>query len=252
MMWRVEKHRGFLLIAVLVLLTITVLMSAWILQRVTTQALVGERRIRGYVEHHELLGVRALALHWISRQDVRGELAELAKRGEVGYRAELPNDTVVTMSVADGQGAILSRVEDMPTAEIRGRIVRALRRLPPDRPELTRGMGPLKVSVRAASDEVLEALAGDDDVVARVLAEARRAVDEDDGDLVRRLNTAGLDQQQSQEIMALVTMSPTLWRLDVEVRDDVGSRRYEVLALTEGNIPFVLDSRPSVRGERDQ
>jgi len=244
----ITERRGFLLVTVLLLLIIAVLMTTWVLRRTTMQSLVAQRRYHSYTEHHELLGMRALADRWIKQQGV--DLAELAERGGEIYRADLPNGSVVTMAIADGQGRLLARVEDVESDAARARLVRALRRLPPDRPDLVRAFGPAKVSVASAPDEVIDAIAGDDDVLARVLADVRVSEPENDGDLIQQLNSADYEQAEVQELTQLLTVSPTLWRLDVDVRDERGTRRYEILALTEGNIPLVVDSRPAPVDDR--
>ncbi len=225
--------RGFLLLTVMVLLFVVTLMVGWGIRRATMQSRIAEFRIEDYRLHHERLGLIAIAERWMRQEDPES-LEAHAVSPERAYWATLPNDAELQIGVADGQGLLSGRTE-ASTGEIHEAMVDALTRIPPGRNDLIRDVGPPSVSLRAAPDEVLLALAAGDERVAEMLEDLRRDLPKDDNALRIELNRGDLDVALANRLSTLLTVEPTLWRLDAEVTDEHGTRRYQILIEFRGN-----------------
>ncbi len=242
-------HRSaYVFLIVLVFLVISTILTAAALRRAGMQAVVAEDQLHSYMRHHELQGVRAIADVWLMRNDA-SSLEELANSGEPVTR-QLVEDVVYRIYVQDGQGTVLNNLLGITGSVPQTWLVQMLSRLPPDRPDLTRAVGPWQLSIRSAPDEVLEAMAGGDPALAIALRQARDEDVKDAADLIARLQNAGADVLASQAIARNVTFKPTLWRIDIEVeRPPDPIRRYVLLVQKARNIPRTLEWRAIAHGE---
>lgn len=229
------RRRAFLMLTVMVLFFVATLMITWGLQRLSMQSRIAEMRLDDYRLHHERLGLMALAERWLIREDAES-LKDLSEATRAAYVASLPNDVEVTMYARDAQGLLCSRVEDAGSAQ--GMLLDALRRIPPGRSDLIRAHGPVGISVEAAPIEVLEAIAGENGAVLELLMRLRDEPPEDERGLDTEISREMFEEENlPQKLDILLTAPTTLWRLDTEVRDRRGSRRYEILIELIGNRP---------------
>ncbi|MDX2115088.1 MAG: hypothetical protein SFZ24_05630 [Planctomycetota bacterium] len=243
-----RARRGFAFLMVLMMLGIATLTLAVGLQRAYTHTAIVERQLDGYRRHHELLGMRDYCWSWLDRGGKDGndarKLAEFAASREVAHRLVLENDVVVLISVLDGQGSVLRNLQGVTDENSRRWLIGMLARLPEGRPELTRSAGPLNISLRAASDEVIDAMAGFDPEVALALREARDRGVQNDVELQAILERANVEPNLAMTLQQFITFQPTIWRLNVEVVHPDRVNRYTILAEKRGNMSTLYEWRP--------
>lgn len=239
---------GYVFLIVLVFLVVASIITAAALRRAGMQAVLAEDQFNSYLRHHELQGVRAIADVWLLRNDA----AELEKHANTGepVTKQLVEDTLYRIYVQDGQGTVLNNLIGISGSVPQTWLVEMLSRLPPDRPDLTRAVGPWQLSLRAAPDEVLEAMAGGDPALAIALRQARDDEVSDASALIDVLQEGGADVLAAQAIARNVTFKPSLWRIDIEVeRIPDPIRRYVLLVEKARNLPRTLEWRALDRGE---
>lgn len=245
---RPRCEAGYVFLIVLVFLVISTIITAAALRRAGMQALIAEDQFQSYLRHHELQGVRAIADVWLLRNDA----ADLEKNANTGepVTKQLVEDTLYRIYIQDGQGTVLNNLVGISGSVPQTWLVEMLSRLPQDRPDLTRAVGPWQLSLRSAPDEVLEAMAGGDPALAIALRNARDDGVNDPAKLIEALQEAGADVLAAQAIARNVTFKPTLWRIDIEVeRTPDPIRRYVLLVEKARNLPRTLEWRVIDRGE---
>lgn len=228
---RRASARGFALPFVLALLLIASLMIGAAMQREATQRLAVERALLQYRRHHETFGVRAVVQKWLGRMGSSRRLESLidAAAGGPVFHFELPGGTQIDVYAADGQGSMLENIDSIVSGDF-DLYADILSRVPPERLDLVRTVGPLQISIRSAPREILEALVPSKDRRAR-FAQAAQAQQRRDqlspqelAQLLRRYGDVGDD---ADRIAALFTVNPTLWRLRVEADDGAGLRLFD-------------------------
>lgn len=240
-------RRGFAFVLVLGLLVMAGLVLTVGLSRGVNHSLAVERQIDDYRRHHELLGLRDLTELWL-RKLQPGKLREYAESGDVVNRLIVGNDLVVLFRVRDGQGSVLTRVDRVPDQNTREWLVTILSRLNPERPDLLRAHGPPQMSLAAVDDEILRAIAGDDDDLFQALVRGRDDRADDRASLAATLNRARISPTISQQISQLLTIDPQLWILEIEVVQDNRSRFYEILAEVRGSVTTIFELRSLLEG----
>ena len=229
-------------------LVVSTIITASALRRAGMQALIAEDQFQSYLRHHELQGVRSIADVWLLRNDA-ADLEKSANTGEPVTK-QLVEDTLYRIYVQDGQGTVLNNLVGISGSVPQTWLIEMLSRLPRDRPDLTRAVGPWQLSIRTAPDEVLEAMAGGDPAMAIALKQARDEDIIDASALITALQDAGADVLAAQAIARNVTFKPSLWRIDIEVeRTPDPIRRYVLLVEKARNIPRTLEWRVIDRGE---
>lgn len=245
---RARSRHGFVFLVVLMMLVISGIVIAAALNRSGMQSLVVEDQLDSYTRYHELQGVRSIADVWLLRHDT-----EFLKRNAntgLPVTTELIDETVYRIYVQDGQGTVLSNLLNLTGSVPQTWLVEMLGRLPPDRPDLTRAVGPWQVSLRAAPDEVIEAMAAGDPAVALALRSARDEEVANVSDLLAALDREQAPGLTAQAIARNLTFDPTLWRIDVEAdRPPAPLRRYVLLVERVRNVPRTLEWRVLERGE---
>ncbi len=240
-----NSRRGFLMVAVMTLLIIAIATIAWCLQRTTFTSHAVDVRIQSYRDHHEMQGLKAIVSRWYANKETR-EAATTLHRKDVEhpeYRAQLPNDTQVTLRMADGQGTILARIDEINSVQTQEMLLEALRHIPPDRGDLLRRHGPSATSLAAASREVLVALASGDEGLASVLESMQTDRPLDNGDFVRRIIEAGYPEQLGRDLTLVLTLESTMSRIDAEVVDEQGTRLYALLVGEQDGMPRIYECR---------
>lgn len=241
-------RRGFVFLLVLVLLIVSSVLLSIGLARGAQQTLAVQNQIRGYQRHHELLGVWDIVDDWLKNQP-SASLREHAANEDVIHRVNLGDDLTIVIRVLDGQGTLLARPDRVPDKDAREWLLSILGRLPPDRPDLVRAVGPPQVSILGASDEVLAAIAGDDKEVLAGLTAAREAKALDDASYMNHLTKAGVNGSMIQLLARVATVTPMLFRIEAEVIQGDEVRIYEILT-TAGNATNVLELRALPIGTR--
>lgn len=245
---RPQRNSGFIFVIVLIFLVTSTIITAAALRRAGMQALIAEDQFNSYLRHHELQGVRSIADVWLLRNDA-GDLEKNANTGEPVTR-QLVEDTIYRIYVQDGQGTVLNNLVGISGSVPQTWLVEMLSRLPPDRPDLTRAVGPWQLSIRSAPDEVLEAMSGGDPALAIALRKARDEGVTDANALINMLQEAGADVLAAQAIARNISYKPSLWRIDIEVeRPPEPVRRYVLLVEKARNLPRTLEWRAIDRGE---
>ncbi len=225
-------RRAFILPVVLALILISTLFLTASFQRQSMETRIVTRQLAEYRRHHEAFSVRAIVRQWAeSNFDELAEMAKPDRRGkdEMDYGFVLPSDARIRVFVRDGQGEAHVMPKGMVdrTMEVYNAM---LERLPSNRPDIRRRVGPAHISVMAAPKEVLEALLPED---GKKFAE--RVIDSRDGSFFDRealeqiLRARGLSDEERNEILTILTFDPSVWRLDVLVEDDHGQRQFRMV-----------------------
>src|SRR5690606_30077945 len=196
------SRRGFVLPMIILLIFAGSLVIAAALERYSTQQLIVEQQIEGYRRHHDVQGARAVLKLWIERQGI-GSLAGKASPEAPAHRFELPGGRRIQVYLLDGQGLVKADVSGEERA-MRDAYETFQRRLPPDRHDLYRRLGPPQVSVNSAPEDVLAALAPDGRDLAPVLLVARETERLNQASTRVLLTDFGYDNEQIAEIFRLL------------------------------------------------
>lgn len=218
------SRRGFVLPMIILLIFAGSLVIAAALERYSTQQLIVEQQIEGYRRHHDVQGARAVLKLWIERQGI-GSLAGKASPEAPAHRFELPGGRRIQVYLLDGQGLVKADVSGEERA-MRDAYETFQRRLPPDRHDLYRRLGPPQVSVNSAPEDVLAALAPDGRDLAPVLLVARETERLNQASTRVLLTDFGYDNEQIAEIFRLLVFEPSFLRTLVEVEDPSGVMRF--------------------------
>lgn len=240
------SRRGFAFITVLALLLIATIAGAAMMQRATTLSLATERQIEAYHRHSELMGVRDIVHTWLGSLGQRelNDLREMAQDPLPDFTLRLDDQgSVINVYARDGQGTIPIHFLAQASEVERVFLMEVLEQLPPDRPDLVRRVGYKQISLRAAPDEVLMALARGRPEVAEVLISSREKGHADSAPVMQEAARLGVETADIQPVLRWLTFAPHLFQLDVEVTRQGKNRRYTVLALQEGNLPRMLEWR---------
>lgn len=228
---RRRARRGFALpLAVLVAL-IGSLAVMILLERHSVVHLAYKRQVQSYIDHHESAGIMECTLNWL--QTARGKLDESLDRSGHAFTMRLPGGRILDVSMTDAQGAAL--VDYSAVSGRRREIIANLRAVLDSLPSemktdgMTRTVGPSEVSINTAPDIVIEALClavlenqQQSAKVARSILRSRGQGSIKQGEIVGMLREAGLDLNQQKEMIAMLTATPTLYRVVAEARDGQG------------------------------
>lgn len=250
---RQARQRGFVFLLVMMLLAVASILIGVSLQRAATQSAIANAQIDGYRRHHEMLGIRDYCRFWLRDRELDAKkLSEYARTGEVAHRLVLENNTVVLISVKDGQGTMLRALGDITQPDTRRWIVEVLARMPLERADLTRRSGPPQVSLHAAPDEVLDAIAAYEPKASSALREARDRRIPNATELQMALERRGIEGPIAGAIIPNFTFEPALWRLNVEVVYPDHVNRYTLLAEKSLNLQELHEWRPVSDAEAEQ
>lgn len=246
-------RRAFLILSVLALLVLISATASWTIARATDSALAAQRRLDGYLWHHEAESLKSVAERWLTRPSTAARIMEIAGLDESAYQAELPGGVQVSLRVRDGQGTILALPDRAEDEEQRGVILESLSVMPAERDDLIRRVGPARVSFNAASDGVLFAASGGEPDVFLALVELRESgIVGDGGAFIRGVGTTSIGMDGARRLLKLFTFRPELWMVEASVRDARGERLYEVMAEAEGNLVRVHRARRVSEFARDR
>lgn len=241
-------RRGFVFILVLGLLVLGSIMLGVALSRASNQTLAVQRQIDNYRRHHELLGVLDVVEKWLKDQP-SSKIREHVINNDVIYRMVVSGDIVIVVRVFDGQGRVLTRIDQARDHIAREWLLTVLSRMPHDQPELFRSQGPTEISLLGAPEPVIRAIAGDSDELYEGLRAAQEAKVTDGAAFLNQLTKAGVASSTAQDVMRVMTLDPKLYRLEAEVVQGDDIRLYEIL-MTGDNKPVVLELKSMPRGSK--
>jgi type II secretory pathway component PulK len=219
---------------VLALLMIASLMIGAAMQRHGVQQRMVGRQINEYQRHHEMFGVRAIVSKWL-RENRNAQLAAIAAETEAPfhYAVRLPRGAFIRVWVRDGQGLPLDSLADVP-ADMREAYGALLDRLPEDRDDLLRSVGPPQISINAAPRPVLEAFFEEDaERFAREVIDERDDERLDAGRFSEILDDLGVPSEDRTPIGPMVVYDSDLWQVVIDVTDEVGTRRFRMMMQRE-------------------
>ena len=258
------RARGwrFALPVVIVLILIVGMVSAVVLQRQASSRLVTERRLLWYREHHARAGLEEVLDAWLRSLPRNLRLEEVVGPTGEAMTIDLKDGSEAVISIRDGQGALLVEPAAV-AADDRIRVTDAAQRFddlvgPGSRPLERRRVGPLKLSLQAASVEAIEALASAyaprsaAAEFATAIAVARGVAADGvltNADLSAALAASGMESREAQFVRAATTLQPTLYFVTVEVRPRSRMRQRDAGAsiFFGGYIP-VRGGQPPVSG----
>jgi len=220
-------RRAFALPMVIVLSLIAGIMAAVILERQSAQTLTATREFEGYRSRHLERGVREVVGQWTDTL-VGQSLDKMLDPDGHALDIQTVDGGLISIFIFDGQGSILTDpagLSDNDRNELGGVLTElsAITSGNPD-PMILRPVGPIPVSLKTASPEVLEAIVrhagarSPRQFVDGVLR-TRAAQDITESDLQTILNRAELDPPQRQLLSSLVTIHPTLVQMVIDVYD---------------------------------
>jgi hypothetical protein len=213
---------AFALAIVVLLAGVVVIACGVMLDRHASGRLSVARELKLYEAHHAGRGLSEVTTAWIM-QLPSGSVRQLL--GEDGHAFDLILDdrSLVSVSLEDGQGTLLADPTLVAPSEqkdqegIRERLLTLTGySIPPD---MLRQVGPLKISVMTAPEELLEAVVmhvtdgeGAGDFVRTILKE-RADGEFKDLDLSKAINDAGLTGASRTHVRRMLTADPTLWKV---------------------------------------
>jgi len=238
-----RERKGFALPFVLFLLVAATLTIGASLERESTQRLAVERALLAYRRHHEAFGVRAIVQKWLGRMGSNRRLMNLAEnaKGAPVFRFEMPGGTKIAVYLSDGQGLALEDIASLlgPQFDLYASI---LQRIPYERVDLVRTVGPAEISIRSAPREIFEALVEDPARASRFATAALAARRRDQltpSELSRLLRRFADMGDQAEQVAALFTANPSLWRINVVAKDEAGERQFDSFVEIVDGDPFV-------------
>jgi hypothetical protein len=238
---------------VLLLIAVAAIAVGAALQRSAAQSLIVSKQIDGYRNHHEMLGIADYCRWWIGKRENDAKaLTGFARSGEAAHRLVLDNNVVVLISIKDGQGTVLRSLTEIGGSEQRRWLVEILSRLPANRPDLTRRSGGALISLNAAPDEVLDALAAYDTRTVVGLREARAKGVANTTEFQQALERHNVESMVIQTLTTRIAFEPTLWRMNVEVIHPDRVNRYTLLAEKKANLTKLQEWRPVGEGEAER
>lgn len=245
------SRRGFAIAMVMMAFTVAALLLGASLYRMNARTQLVARQISGYQTHHDAQGMRTIVMRWLRTPDAQRNIRFVADTGEPVFSASLATGAIVTLRVYNGQGALLADPMAARAGHQRDRLIEALGYLPPGSDHLLRTLGPVKVGILGAPDEVLQAIALGDPELTQLLIAIRSDPPDGDTDIAMMLSTMGMQDVESRApIIEMITLATTLWIIEAEVqRGDFPVERYEVMAELAGNLPTVHSVRRIDDGE---
>jgi len=219
---RVSRRRGGFALPLVVLLTVIAgILLAAMLDRFGTQQTFAQRQLEQYRDHHIARGLQEAMQAWVNSIDTQTQSlkASLGERGKA-FDLELDGQRV-TVYLQDGQGTALAEFAGLTTDEMRvaADVLDQLQKQ--DRQEarqLIRREGPLAVSVKAADERVLMAVARaccDSSRASRVVAEVMRVRDDEEftiATMAEAFTKAAVEGEERVKLMQMLVTEPTLYR----------------------------------------
>lgn len=221
---------AYALAMVMLVMVVVGIASAVLLERQSVQTLAVRRHMDQYQEHHGKKGLsEVIEAYMLTLQTT--PLPELVAQDPHLFDLELADASVVSVTLVDAQGRVLSNPDSIPQAPTRERATRLLQRLrslvedPEDLPPLIRAEGPYAVNAQSAPEIVLRAVAltitDDTGLADSIVAEVLRARAERElsrADIGRIASSLNLTSEQRADLSEMLTVTPSIWGARVELR----------------------------------
>jgi len=217
-------RRAFALPMVLLLVLVSGIILAVMLERQSAQGLTVERELDTYRFHHISRGVQEAVEAWIrgnSNSDVAGALD--ADGHAFDLQVEGARGDVVRIYFFDAQDKVLADFSGLSgdALDAASGILMRLRDEQGSRAmTFIRRDGPVAVSVNSAPDEVLHAAIGSvldlnqtNSLIAEIRAARKDGTPIDAQALTGMFNNANVDAQTLPKVQALITAQPVLWQV---------------------------------------
>ena len=257
------KRRAFVMPLVFLLSLVIALGLALAVERNTMKAHNVKRQLRAYREHHAAKGIQEAISTWPNQQNARTVSGVLGDGGHV-LDMVLPDRSVVKVYLKDGQGTILdptaagaSDHDDALAIEQRLRLLCHEAKV--DFEQYQRPLGAFAVSVNDADPLVLQAvgehLLGVDqgaDLVTRVLDAKADKGQLERQDLLSVSADLGLDGQTRNALLAMLTTTPELWFVTVELYGGGAASSSRMTARYGGLVPLSSGTRATSNGAWEQ
>lgn len=234
-----SSRRGFAMAFVLILALVASLMLGVALTRQNAQTLTVARQVQDYQTHHDILGARAIVEEWMRKLNP-ADLIELAASDGEDFRFVISNRMTISITLVDGQGALLSDASLAPEV-FRAVYEKVLDRLPEDHTGLVRSFGPPQISVQSSPPEVLATFldAGGDDFAEEIIALREK-------DLLTEtiffdiLKEADGGRVAADELRPLAVFQPVIWRVGIKMTDQKGGERNFVMLAELGQNSLIV------------
>ncbi len=230
--------RGFIFLLVLMVMVVGVIVIGVALGRSATQSALAQSRYDEYKRHHEVFGIRDIVLEWVQRPGIREKMLDYSRQRLPAYDIVLPSGDTISLSVRDGQGTVKTALTGAMNAESNFYFHDIVARLPPDRPDLERRVGPMTISLFGAPDEVLRAVGENNDQLTQLLIAMRDEPSMDAAKFTNALQATGFADKTSV-LSQVLTFAPSLYEIRARVNDSKAVRRYRLLVQMDGNMPSI-------------
>lgn len=236
---RRTSRGGFVMPMVILLMVVVGLTLGMVLSRHSAEQLLVTRQVNAYTEHHAGRGLQEAIGAWLRMQNGR-EISEVLDP-DTGHAMDilLRDGSVVSVSLIDAQGTMLSDLTNQGEAQIAigEPALEVLRETvsPAAYQKLTRPYGPIGVSAKTSSIEVLRAaglaVSADRGVrLADEIALLQRSDEEiNRTKLVEVATRAGLTSEQRGSMLRIITTDIQIWGVVVEVRGGSGLSKGRLL-----------------------
>lgn len=229
-----RNKRGFTLMLALIAFALASAILAWSLSRVSIRALAASAHVDTYRKHHDALSYRDIAKLWMGNISDRDsvEVYRLVHTPGPHYVAMLPTGVRLEFYLRDTQGRVMTNFARINDPQSASRTIDLLAKIPDDRGDLVRMFGPQRISVYAAEDLILDAIADGDPDLGLALKEFRNTPPEDDAPtLLGYLIQQGFERSTGMTITTMLTDRPMLFAVDIralppESRGGLASRRF--------------------------
>jgi len=212
---------GFALPLVVLLTVIAGIILAAMLDRFGGQQVFAQRQLDQYRDHHIARGLQEAMQAWVNSVDTQTQSLKKSL-GEAGKAFDLELDGQrITIYLQDGQGTALAEFAGLSTEELAtsAEVLDQLRKSSGNEArQLIRREGPLAVSVQAADERVLSAVARaccDSSRVSRVVSELLRVRNDPEftiATMAEAFTKAAVEGEERVKLMQMLVTEPTLYR----------------------------------------
>jgi hypothetical protein len=227
------QRRAFVMPLVLLALVVVGLGVGVSMSRFAAETRVVERQLRAYHEHHAGMGLQEAIGAWLKQQTGRAIADVIDPLTGHAMDIELADGSIVSVYLRDGQGTALADLSALPSNQVdeAGVILRNLATTmsASDYLRFTRSVGPSSISVNAATEPVIRAVAmaitndRAEDLANEIIRTRARSGTVTRQDINTAVGAAGLTNEQR-------TQALRLFATDVELKGGRGLDRGKLLS----------------------
>jgi len=246
-----SRRRAMALPVVLLLVLVSGIVIAVMLERHVVQALTVQRELQQYSFHHTSKGVQEAIEAWLRQSNATRNMAEAIEADGHAFDLKLENGSTVRVSLFDAQEGVLIELAGLnaQSRELARLIIEELQtRASTTAARYIRREGPLQISANSAPEDVLyaavnAATGGEDseNLVAEIL-HARESEPLNPQTLNDVFTQANVSPENRPRLHQVITAQPTLWRVVAEAQTSeavyTGARgkRFCGLVVLSGNL----------------